>query len=57
MNLNGLTRHTVDGAIFTSEIISKGQNYKFLFTEPGVYKFECSIHPNMKKTVTFAAKK
>ena len=49
MNLNGLRRHKVEGAIFVSEIISKGQNYKFLFTEPGVYKFECSIHPNMKK--------
>jgi plastocyanin len=49
--------HTVDGAIFTSGIISKGQNYKFQFTEPGVYNYECSIHPNIKGTVTVVAKK
>ncbi len=49
--------HTVEGTIFTSGIISKGQNYKFQFTEPGVYNYECSIHPNMKGTVTVVAKK
>jgi plastocyanin len=49
--------HTVVGSIFKSDMISKGQNYEFRFTEPGVYNYECSIHPFMKGTVTVVAKK
>jgi len=43
--------HTVSGPTFTSGNISKGQSYKFLFNEPGVYNYICSIHPSMKGTV------
>ena len=49
--------HTVVGSIFESGIITKGQNYEFRFTEPGVYNYECSIHPSMKGTITVVAKK
>jgi plastocyanin len=49
--------HTVSGTIFTSGIISTGQSYEYMFTEPGVYNYECSIHPYMKGTVIVVAKK
>jgi plastocyanin len=49
--------HTVVGSIFKSGIIPKGQNYEFRFTEPGVYNYECSIHPFMKGTITVVVKK
>jgi plastocyanin len=51
------TEHTVNGHTFGSGMIPKGQNYEFLFTEPGVYNYNCSIHPAMKGTVTVVAKK
>ena len=49
--------HTVDGSIFKSGAISKGQIYEFLFAEPGVYNYKCSPHPYMTGTVTVVAKK
>lgn len=49
--------HTVDGATFGSGRIPKGQNYEFLFTKPGVYDYRCSIHPDMKGSVTVVEKK
>jgi|SRR5665647_2078544 plastocyanin len=49
--------HTVDGHTFGSGMIPKGQNYEFLFSEPGVYNYNCSIHPAMKGTVTVVAKR
>lgn len=48
--------HTVNGQSFGSGPIPKEQNYEFLFTTPGVYNYDCSIHPNMKGTVTVVAK-
>jgi plastocyanin len=30
---------------FDSGTISKGQNFRFTFTEPGAYPFFCAIHP------------
>jgi plastocyanin len=47
----------VAGSICKSGIIPRGQNYDFRFTEPGFYKYECSIHPSMKGTVTVVANK
>jgi plastocyanin len=51
------TEHTVSGNTFTSGLIPKGQNYEFLFAEPGVYNYEYSIHPSMKGTVSVVEKK
>jgi plastocyanin len=51
------TEHTVNGHTFGSGMIPKGQNYEFLFSTPGVYDYDCSIHPSMKGTVTVVAKK
>jgi plastocyanin len=49
--------HTVNGQSFGSGLIPKGQNYEFLFNTPGVYNYNCSIHPDMKGTVTVVEKK
>jgi plastocyanin len=49
--------HTVSGPTFSSGLIPKGQNYEFLFTTPGVYNYNCSIHPSMKGTVTVVKNK
>jgi plastocyanin len=49
--------HTVSGPTFSSGPIPKGQNYEFLFTTPGVYNYNCSIHPSMKGTVTVVENK
>jgi plastocyanin len=51
------TEHTVSGSTFGSGPISPRQNYEFLFTKPGVYNYECSIHPSMKGSVTVVEKK
>jgi len=49
--------HTVKGSSFESGSIAQGDTYKFMFTEPGVYDYTCSIHPSMKGTVTVVEKK
>jgi plastocyanin len=46
--------HTVaslDG-LFRSKALDTGDSYSFKFDHPGVFKYICSIHPNMKATVT-----
>ena len=49
--------HIVKGDIFESGSLAKGDTYEFVFKEPGVYNYICSIHPSMKGTVTVVAKK
>lgn len=44
--------HIVKGSTFESGSLAKGDTYEFVFTEPGVYNYICSIHPSMKGTVT-----
>lgn len=44
--------HTVSGPSFESGILENGDSFEFLFTDPGVYDYSCSIHPSMKGTVT-----
>jgi plastocyanin len=46
--------HTVvstDG-LFRSQALDEGDSYSFKFVKPGVYKYICSIHPQMRATVT-----
>jgi plastocyanin len=52
-NLDG-EPHTVvnDAGLFRSSALDQNDSYKFKFDKPGVYKIFCSIHPNMKETVT-----
>ena len=38
---------------FNSETIAPDKAYRFHFTEPGIYEYQCLIHPvNMKGTIT-----
>jgi plastocyanin len=42
---------TAQGALFTSNSLSKGASYSFKFDNAGTYPYHCSIHPSMKATV------
>lgn len=46
--------HTVtsDAGLFRSGGIDEGDDFRYTFTKPGVYKYRCSIHPQMVGTVT-----
>lgn len=46
--------HTVtsDTDVFASGTLSQGDSFSFIFTESGVYPYHCTIHPNMRGTVT-----
>jgi plastocyanin len=49
----GAAPHTVtafDGA-FDSGIIGSGGTYSTTFSDPGIYTYHCTIHPNMVGTV------
>jgi amicyanin len=37
---------------FTSPTLQKGQTFSFTFTKPGTYSYYCSLHPDMKATIT-----
>jgi plastocyanin len=45
--------HTVksDSGMFDSSVLQNGQGHTFTFSEPGIYKYRCSIHPSMRGTV------
>jgi len=52
-NLDG-EPHTVvstDGA-FRSKALDENDSFSFKFDKPGTYKYICSIHPQMKATIT-----
>jgi plastocyanin len=40
------------GSSFDSGNLNKGQSFTFTFTKAGTYSYICSIHQNMKGTVT-----
>ncbi len=46
--------HTVTSETgeFRSGGLDTGQSFSFKFVKPGVYKYRCSIHPQMVGTVT-----
>ena len=46
--------HTVtsETGLFRSGGLDTDQNYSFKFDKPGVYKYSCSIHPQMTGTIT-----
>jgi plastocyanin len=54
MNQDSAT-HTVvsdDGKTFQSGGIAQGQTYSFTFTTAGTFAYHCSVHPQMKATIT-----
>ncbi len=46
--------HTVtsETGVFASGGLDTGQKFSFKFDKPGIYKYRCSIHPQMVGTVT-----
>ncbi|HEY3189661.1 MAG TPA: cupredoxin family copper-binding protein [Solirubrobacteraceae bacterium] len=46
--------HTVvaSGGAFKSKNLGKGQSYSYTFSSAGSYPYYCSVHPDMKATVT-----
>jgi plastocyanin len=52
-NLDG-EPHTVASAdgLFRSPALDQKDSFSFKFDKPGVYKYICSIHPQMRATVT-----
>lgn len=47
--------HTVTSTdpagLFDSGDLSRGERFAFTFTEPGTYRYFCSIHPSMRGAV------
>lgn len=39
------------GMVINSPIIDRGE-WSFTFTDPGVYRYVCQLHPEMTGTVT-----
>jgi len=45
--------HTVtDRGVFDSKEIAPGKTWKWTARKPGVYDYVCTLHPNMKGTIT-----
>jgi len=51
---NDSVTHTVKGAngAINSGDLASGQNFGYTFNEPGTFEYACTIHPDMKGTVT-----
>jgi plastocyanin len=43
--------NTGPGDDFQSGVLQPGEEFSFIFDQPGTYPYHCSIHPNMKGTV------
>lgn len=43
---------TADGGLFDSAGLTTGQSWSHTFTKPGTYQYGCSVHPNMRGTIT-----
>jgi plastocyanin len=42
---------SADG-LFRSMALDQNDSYRFTFDKPGTFRYICSIHPNMKATIT-----
>jgi plastocyanin len=49
--VNDAQGSTAQGALFTSNSLSRGGSYSYTFENPGTYPYHCSIHMAMKATV------
>jgi plastocyanin len=43
--------NTGPGGDFQSGVLQPGEEFSFVFDQPGTFTYHCSIHPNMKGTV------
>jgi plastocyanin len=52
-NLDG-EPHTVASAdgLFRSQALDQNDSFRFTFDKAGTFRYICSIHPNMKATIT-----
>lgn len=41
-----------DGTFQSTPVLSTGETFRFTFTQPGVYPYFCSFHPEMKGVIT-----
>ena len=48
INNHGVDHTIVSQGLFESNVLKKGDAFKFKFTEPGEYSYYCSIHPSMR---------
>ena len=53
----GPSTHTTtsDSGAWDSGALAPGKSFSFKFNTPGTFAFHCSIHPNMKGTITVIA--
>ena len=42
---------TVAGQPLKTDVLLKGQSASLTFKDPGVYSYNCALHPNMKGAV------
>ena len=56
---NGSMNHTTTSntGVWDSGPLANGKTFSFTFTKAGTFPYHCSIHPNMKGTITVAAMK
>lgn len=40
---------------FASPPLSKGDSFRFTFTEPGTYRYYCTFHPSMRGTIVVSS--
>ncbi len=43
---------TADDGLWESATLRPGDQFEFTFNEPGTYTYFCSIHPDMRATIT-----
>ena len=51
---NDSTTHTVtaDGGAFSSGNLAPGKTFNYTFSQTGTFSYHCTIHSNMKGTIT-----
>jgi len=54
---NGPANHTStsDTGAWDSGVLAPGKSFSFKFNTPGTFTYHCTIHPNMKGTITVTA--
>ena len=43
--------HSIKSTDFNSDTLQPGDTFPFTFDKPGMYTYQCGIHPSMKATI------